>query len=51
MFLTMIIFQGIKMSKRCLTAVICRYSNKKGTVDFDDFLQIYTKVVGLIGKK
>ncbi|CAB4004293.1 calpain-9-like isoform X2 [Paramuricea clavata] len=39
---------GIKMSTRCLTAITCRYSNKKGTVDFDDFLQIYTRVVGLI---
>lgn len=38
------------MSRRCLMAVTCRFANKKGKIDFDDFLQIYTRVVKLIGK-
>ncbi len=39
---------GMMLSSRCLTAITRRYSNKKQRVDFDDFLQIYTRVVSLI---
>jgi len=42
-------FLGINLSDNTLNAIAARFNNKKGTLSFDDFLQIVCRIYSLKG--
>lgn len=50
-FAFFILPSGFRLSNRSLSAIILRFSNKKGEVEFDDFVLCAIRLKTMLGKK